>query len=144
MKDKKFLLDFINTPSPTMYEYRAQEVWLNKIKPYVDEIHEDNYGNVYGVLKAKRNITDNTHKPFKVLLDAHVDEISYIVNHISDDGLIYPIKNGGSDIQLALSKDITILTKNGNVDGYFGWLPIHQKKDKTASLVPEVGNIFIE
>ena len=83
MKDKKFLLDFINTPSPTMYEYRAQEVWLNKIKPYVDEIHEDNYGNVYGVLKAKRNITDNTHKPFKVLLDAHVDEISYIVNHIS-------------------------------------------------------------
>ena len=134
------MMDFINTPSPVMYEYAAQKVWAEHIRPFVDEVVDDNYGNVYGVIKSKKQGI----KPYKVLLDAHVDEISYIVNSISDDGLIHPIKNGGSDIQLALSKDVTIITKEGNVDGVFGWLPIHVKNDKLADLKPERGNLFID
>lgn len=141
MEDKKFLMELINTPSPVMYESRLQKYWSNYIKPYVDYVMDDNYGNTYGVIKSKIN---STKQPFKVLIDAHVDEISYIVNHISDDGLIHPIKNGGSDIQLALSKDIVILTENGEVNGFFGWIPIHMKRDSEKDIKPEAKNLFID
>jgi putative aminopeptidase FrvX len=141
MKDKDFLLDLINTPSPVMYESKLQKFWSDYIKNYVDYVKEDNYGNTYGVIKSK---IYPTKEPFKVLIDAHIDEISYVVNHIDDNGLIHPIKNGGSDIQLALSKDITILTKNGEVDGVFGWIPIHLKRDGDASIKPEAKNLFID
>ena len=141
MKDKKFLMEFLNTPSPVMYEYRAQKVWAEYIKPFVDEVVDDNYGNVYGIIRSNR-ISKTT--PFKVVIDAHVDEISYVVNHISDEGLIHPIRNGGSDIQLALSKDVTILTKDGNVDGVFGWIPVHNKVEKLVDVKPEKDNLFID
>lgn len=141
MQDLDFLNDFINAPSPVMYETDAQLVWGNYIKPYVSEIKSDNYGNVYGI----RYSNNQNPNKIKVLLDAHVDEISYIVNSIGEDGLIHPIRNGGSDIQLALSKEVKILTKTGEVDGVFGWIPIHNKSDeKVKDIKPERGNIFID
>jgi len=53
--------------------------------------------------------------------EGHADEISWYVNYISDDGLIYVIRNGGSDHQIAPSKVVNIHTKNGIVKGVFGW-----------------------
>lgn len=138
----QFLLDFVNTPSPTMYEYRAQQVWADFIKPYVDELVDDNYGNVYGIIRSKN--PDMRTKPYRVVIDAHVDEISYVVNEIGSDGLIHPIRNGGSDIQLTPSKNVTILTKSGEVDGVFGWLPIHCKDAKHKDVKPEATNLFID
>jgi len=145
--DKKFILEYLDTPSPVMYETRGQALWAETLRPYVDEVSSDNYGNICGLIKSRNR--DNYDLPFSVMLDAHADEISYIVNEISDNGLIHPIKNGGSDIQLALSKDVIILSKDsfGNpveIDGYFGWLPIHHKDKDHENIKPERKNIFID
>jgi putative aminopeptidase FrvX len=124
-----------------MHEESAQRVWIDEIKPLVDTVHEDNYGNVWGVIKSKLN----ADKPaYKVMLDAHMDEISFIVNEIGENGLIHPIKNGGIDIQLTPTKEVLILTENGQIEGVFGYLPIHQKKGKAADLKPEETNLFID
>ena len=55
----------------------------------------------------------NPDAPFKVVIEGHADEISWYVNYISDDGLIYVIRNGGSDHQIAPSKIVNIHTKKG-------------------------------
>jgi putative aminopeptidase FrvX len=78
-----------------------------------------------------------------VVIEGHSDEISWYVNYITDDGLIYVIRNGGSDHQIAPSKRVNIHTKKGIVKGVFGWPAIHTRKaDKEESA--KLDNIFID
>src|SRR4051794_21455604 len=81
-----FLKSYINTPSPVGFETAGQKVWLNYIKNYVDTTFTDAYGTAVGVINAQ--------KPFKVVIEAHADEISWFVNYISAEGLIYLKRNG--------------------------------------------------
>ncbi|HMW75270.1 MAG TPA: M42 family peptidase, partial [Saprospiraceae bacterium] len=84
-----FLEKYLNNASPTGFEYPGQKLWIEYIKPFIDEWHSDNYGTVYGVI--------NPGQDYKVVIEAHADEISWFVNYITDDGFINVIKNGGSD-----------------------------------------------
>ena len=108
---------------------------MNYLKPYVDTFITDTYGTAVGVI--------NPDAPFKVVIEGHADEISWYVNYITDDGLLYVIRNGGSDHQIAPSKRVHIHTKKGIVKGVFGWPAIHTRlRDKEES--PKISNIFID
>jgi putative aminopeptidase FrvX len=65
------------------------------------------------------------------------------VNYITDNGLIYVIRNGGSDHQIAPSKWVNIHTKKGIVEGVFGWPAIHTRKNGKEE-TPKIENIFID
>ena len=84
-KSETFLKKYLNNASPTGYESSGQKLWLDYLKPYVDEYHIDNYGTAYGVINPK-------HK-YKVVIEGHADEISWYINHISDDGFLNVIRN---------------------------------------------------
>ena len=133
---EKFLYEYLNNASPTGYENEGQKLWLDYIKPYVDEWQLDNYGTTYAVI--------NPDKPFKVVIEGHADEISWYVNHISDTGFINVIKNGGSDHMIAPSKRVNIHTDKGIVKGVFGWPAIHVRTGKDATLAPSIENIFLD
>lgn len=130
-----FLEKYLNTPSPTGFEYTGQSVWLDYLKPNVDEYFTDVYGTAVGVI--------NPDLPFKVVIEAHCDEISWFVNYISDDGYIYVRRNGGSDHQIAPSKRVNIWTKKGAIKGVFGWPAIHVR-DAAKEETPTLKNIFID
>jgi putative aminopeptidase FrvX len=133
-----FLKKYINTPSPTGFESGGQKVWLNYIKPYVDEIMTDPYGTAVGII--------NPQEKFKVVIEAHADEISWFVNYISETGLIYLKRNGGVDHQIAPGKRVFIHGKKGPVKAVFGWPAIHtrigggERKDPQ----PAVDNLFLD
>lgn len=133
---EQFLERYLNNASPTGHESEGQKIWLDYIKPYIDEWHLDTYGTLYTVI--------NPGKPFKVVIEGHADEISWYVNYISDNGFISVIRNGGSDQTIAPSKRVNIHTKNGIVRGVFGWPAIHTRKGKDANMAPTVENIFID
>ncbi|MCB0735840.1 MAG: M42 family peptidase, partial [Bacteroidetes bacterium] len=135
-KSEAFLEKYINNASPTGFESSGQKIWLEYIKPYVDEWDLDSYGTAYGVI--------NPGKDFKVVIEAHADEISWFVNHISKEGFIYVIRNGGSDHVIAPSKRVNIHTEKGIVRGVFGWPAIHTRSGKDANLNPALENIFID
>lgn len=44
-----FFEKYINNPSPTGFEWGGQRMWLDYIKPYVDETYIDNYGTAVGI-----------------------------------------------------------------------------------------------
>ena len=88
-KAYQFLKTYINNPSPTGFESSGQKLWLNYLKPYTDTQFTDPYGTAVGVI--------NPSSTFKVVIEAHADEISWFVNYISADGLIYLKRNGGVD-----------------------------------------------
>ena len=135
-KSLEFLKNYLNTASPTGYERNGQKVWMDYIKPYVDTIEVDHYGTCYGII--------NPNADFKVVIEAHADEISWYVNYITDDGLIYVIRNGGSDQAIAPSKVVNIHGEKGIVKGVFGWPAIHTRIGSKDEPTPKIENIFID
>lgn len=135
-KSKKFLKDYLSNASPTGYETKGQEIWLDYIAPYIDEWHTDVYGTAFGII--------NPGKKYRVAIESHADEISWYVNYISEKGNIHVIRNGGSDQTIAASRRVNIHTPAGIVRGVFGWPAIHVRKGKDANLSPTLENIFID
>ena len=135
-ESEKFLYQYLNATSPTGFEWEGQQVWVDYIKKYVDEIELDTYGTAYGII--------NPGQPYKVVIEAHADEIAWYVNHISENGYINVIRNGGSDHIIAPSKRVNIHTPKGIVKGVFGWPAIHVRRGKDANLSPKLENIFID
>lgn len=133
---EKFLKTYLNNASPTGFEAEEQKLWLDYIKPYIDEWHLDNYGTLYGVI--------NPGQDYKVVIEGHADEISWFVNYISEEGFISVIRNGGSDHIIAPSKKVNIHAEKGIVKGVFGWPAIHTRKGKELNLAPTLSNIFID
>ena len=134
-KAETFLFKYLNNASPTGFEAEGQKIWLDYIKPYIDKHEVDYYGTVYGII--------NPDAKFKVVIEAHADEISWFVSYIGDDGLINVIRNGGSDHIIAPSKRVNLHTKKGIVKGIFGWPAIHLR-DTSKDTLPTVKNITID
>lgn len=134
-KSKEFLYAYLNNASPTGFESPGQQIWLDYIKPYINSHIVDVYGSVVGVVNPKA--------VYKVVIEAHADEISWFVNYITDDGYIYVRRNGGSDHQIAPSMRVNIQTDKGIVKGVFGWPAIHVR-DAAKEEAPSIKNIFID
>jgi putative aminopeptidase FrvX len=133
-----FLKNYINNPSPVGFETSGQKLWLEYIKNYVDSTFTDPYGTAVGVL--------NPSNDFKVVIEAHADEISWFVNYISPEGFIYLKRNGGVDHQTAPSARVLIHGKKGGVRAVFGWPAIHTRINNTDSkeTQPKVDNLFLD
>ncbi|MBX5439122.1 MAG: M42 family metallopeptidase [Thermoflavifilum sp.] len=133
-----FLKQYLNNPSPTGFEKEGQKLWLEYVKPYVDDYIVDPYGSVAAII--------NPEAQFKVVIEAHADEISWFVNYITPEGLIYVIRNGGSDQQIAPSKRVHIHTEKGIVKAVFGWPAIHtrNRSNDNKEPQPKVENIFLD
>ncbi len=132
---RKFLFEYLNNAAPTGNESSGQKLWLEYIKPYIDTYITDTYGSVAGVI--------NPDADFKVVIEAHADEISWYVNYITDEGYLYVVRNGGSDHMIAPSKRVNIHTEKGIVKGIFGWPAIHVRSNKDEPQAT-LKNIFID
>ncbi len=114
-----FFKNYINNASPVGFETWGQKLWLDYLKPYIDTQFVDPYGTAVGII--------NPDQPFKVVIEAHADEISWFVNYITADGLIYLKRNGGVDHQTAPASRVFIHGKKGAVKAVFGWPAIHTR-----------------
>lgn len=134
----QFLQNYINTASPTGFESSGQKIWLEYSKQFADTQFTDPYGTAVSVI--------NPTAPFKVVIEAHADEISWFVNYISPDGLIYLKRNGGVDHQIAPSMRVLIHGSKGPVKAVFGWPAIHTRlsNNENKEPQPKVDNLFLD
>jgi putative aminopeptidase FrvX len=130
-----FLYSYLNNAAPTGFETPGQQLWLDYVKPYSHQFITDNYGSVAAIV--------NPEKEYRVVIEAHADEISWFVNFISEEGFIYVKRNGGSDHMIAPSMRVNIYTQKGIVKGVFGWPAIHVR-DTSKDINPSLDNIFID
>jgi putative aminopeptidase FrvX len=136
--DKKsltFFEKYINNASPTGFESEGQKLWLDYMKSYCDDHMVDTYGSVAAII--------NPGKKYKVVIEAHADEIAWFVHYITAEGFIYLKRNGGSDHQIAPSKRVNIHTDKGIVKAVFGWPAIHTRTASTET-PPKLDNIFLD
>jgi putative aminopeptidase FrvX len=134
----QFLKNYINNPSPVGFESSGQKIWLDYIKPYVNTTLVDPYGTAVGII--------NPNASFRVVIEAHADEISWFVNYITPEGVIYLKRNGGVDHQIAPGQRVFIHGKNGPVKAVFGWPAIHTRINSpdTKEPQPKVDNLFLD
>ncbi|MDE1193226.1 MAG: M20/M25/M40 family metallo-hydrolase [Arachidicoccus sp.] len=132
-----FLKTYINNASPVGFETSGQKLWLEYLKPYIDDTYTDAYGTAVGII--------NPAHPFKVVIEAHADEISWFVNYISEQGFIYLKRNGGVDHQIAPAKRVWIHGKKGPVKAVFGWPAIHTRHNPDIKEPqPKPDNLFLD
>ncbi|MFP5042327.1 M42 family metallopeptidase [Parasediminibacterium sp. JCM 36343] len=132
----EFLRNYINTPSPVGFESGGQKLWIEYVRPFVDTYFSDPYGTAVGVI--------NPDAAFKVVIEAHCDEISWFVNYINAEGLIYVKRNGGVDHQIAPAKRVLIHGKKGAVKAVFGWPAIHTRIGGEKEPQAKVETLFLD
>jgi len=143
MKSKEqFIYRYLNAYAPVGQETQGQQIWIDEVKQYVDKIKKDPYGSAIATI----NSTDSTFagKRVSIALEAHCDEIAWIVTHIEEEGFLRVSRHGGSDSMIAASKDVVIHTHTGEmVPGVFGWPAIHTRKDWTEK-GPEPHELWVD
>jgi putative aminopeptidase FrvX len=134
----EFLRNYINNPSPVGFESSGQKLWLQYLKPFVQSTFVDPYGTAVGMINQKAN--------FKVVIEAHADEISWFVNYITPEGLLYLKRNGGVDHQIAPGQRVLVMGRKGMVKAVFGWPAIHTRiaSTETKETQPKVENLFLD
>ncbi len=126
-EDRNFLLDLLGTPSPTGWEAAGQRVWTERMRGVADSVASDAYGNAWAILRGTAG------ENFNVMLEAHADEIGFIVKHIDEKGFLTLAPIGGSDRAIAAARRIRIFGDQGEVHGLIGNTAIHLRdtdKDK--------------
>jgi putative aminopeptidase FrvX len=135
--DHSFLLDMLAVPSPSGFESVGQRLWARRVSEFASRIGNDAYGNTWAYIDG----TD--HAGPRMMVEAHADEIGFMVSHISDEGFVYFTKIGGSDRAIARGRPISILTGNGQIAGVIGNTAVHLR-DTKEDKVPEWHELFID
>jgi putative aminopeptidase FrvX len=134
-----FLFDLLNTPSPTGFELAGQRKWAAYVRQFADRVENDAYGTAWATIAASGGT------PRRVMLEAHADEIGYMVKHVSKEGFLHIDRIGGSDVATARGRRLTILGDLGPVRGVIGNTAIHLRRDHLDDeKAPKVHDLYVD
>ncbi|HXC05257.1 MAG TPA: M42 family metallopeptidase [Bacteroidia bacterium] len=117
------------------HEQRVRAFVQEQAKPFADSITTDNMGNVTVFRKGK--------KSKKVMVAAHMDEISFIVTHIDDNGFLRFIPLGGFDPKTLTAQRVIVHGKK-DIIGVMGSKPIHMMSAEERAKVVPLSDYFID
>jgi putative aminopeptidase FrvX len=109
---------------------------MRYVAPYADSLENDAYGNAWATMAGSGSSA-------RIMLEAHADEIGFMIQNITEDGFLYVARIGGSDRTIARSKRLTILGDKGPVTAVVGNTAIHLR-DKGNDKLPEVHELFLD
>ncbi len=122
-------------PGAPGFEQRIRQFVLQEVTPLVDEVSVDSMGSIIAVKKGKN--------AKKVMVAAHLDEISFIVTHIDDDGFLRIHTLGGFDPK-TLTAQRVIVHGRKDVVGVMGSKPIHIMKPEERNKAPQIHDYFVD
>ena len=132
----EFLKTLLQTPSPSGYEQRIQEVVRTWARPLADELRTDLHGNVIAVL--------NPAGSPRIMLAGHCDQLALMVEHIDSDGFLYVQPMGGWDMQILLGHRLVVWTKTGPVPAVVSRKAPHVLTAEERKKVPEFIDVWID
>ncbi len=129
------LKEICETPGAPGDEYRIRRVVQREVKSLVDESHVDNMGNLICVKKGRSDK--------KVMIAAHMDEISFMIKYVDEDGFARVHTLGGFDPKTLTAQRVIVHGKE-DVIGVMGSKPIHIMKPEERKKAPEIEDYFID
>lgn len=135
MIDVKLLSKICETPGAPGFEDKIRNVILEEVKDYIDDYKIDAMGNLICIKRGD--------KKKRVMVAAHMDEISFIVNHIDEEGFIRFHPLGGFDPKTLSAQRVIIHGKN-DIIGVLGSKPIHLMTEAERSKKLNLSDFFID
>ena len=134
MNIKSILKQLTNEIGVSGDEFFASGIAAELLKEYADDVQIDSFGNVTGVVMSSRSSAET------LMLDAHIDQVGYIVTDIDEKGFVSVGSCGSPDLKMTLAQSVTIHGKE-DINGVVSTLPPHVQKENGA---PEIGDISID
>jgi endoglucanase len=135
MIDIALLSKVCKVPGAPGYEQRVRELVIKELDGYVDEIELDPMGNVIAIKRGE----DDT----RVMLASHMDEISFVVSYIDEEGFLRIHPLGGFDPKTLTAQRVIVHGKK-DIVGVMGSKPIHIMKPEERKKMPAVTDFFID
>jgi putative aminopeptidase FrvX len=108
-----------------------------RVRPYVDDVNVDPLGN----LIASRDGNDER----VLMLDAHMDEVGFLVKWIDDGGFLRIVPIGGWDERIIPGHRVEIRTRSGETrHGVIGTSPPHILSEKERTRPIPLEKLFVD
>ncbi|MEZ5031943.1 MAG: M42 family metallopeptidase [Saprospiraceae bacterium] len=122
-------------PGAPGFEHRIRAFLKEQVADLVDEMTVDPMGNLMVLRKGRQDK--------RVMVTAHMDEISFIVTHIDDEGFLRFSTLGGFDAK-TLTAQRVIVHGREEVIGVMGSKPIHLMKAEERNKAVQIEDFFID
>lgn len=128
------------TPGVPGFEDRVRDLIMAEAADLFDHMETDVMGNLH----CRRDAAAPDAP--KVMLACHMDEIGFLVSHITDQGFIYVQPVGGFDPRNLFSRRVLVCTDDGDLPGVMnpGGRPLHISSPEDRKKIPDVGEFFID
>jgi endoglucanase len=137
MESSELLRTLSDTFGPSGFEDEVRDVIQSIIEPWVDDMRVDTLGNL---IATKSGSGDKT-----LMIDAHMDEIGFMITWIEDSGFLRFTTLGGWDARIIPSHVMTIRTDNGTkVKGMIGTPPPHILSPEQREKPYRIEDLFVD
>ncbi len=135
---REFMLELLRTPSPSGFEAAGQRCWVDYVRSRADSVDSDTYGTAWATRKGAADSSTPS-----IMLEAHADEIGFMVKQVNEDGFLFVTRIGGSDRATARGKRVHVLGNDGPVPGVIGNTAIHIRETRNEK-VPELHELYVD
>lgn len=135
MIDIDLLKNTTQVPGAPGYEHRIRAFVKNHVEQYTDKLYTDPMGNLIAYRKGRSDK--------KLMIAAHMDEISFMVSHIDDEGFVKFQPLGGFDPK-TLTAQRVIIHGSEDIVGVMGCKPIHIMTSEERSKPPKIQDYYID
>lgn len=120
------------------YEDRIRDIVRREFDGVADDVRTDAMGNVIGTIEGSEN------PDYEVAVAAHMDEIGFMVKHVTDDGFVQVDALGGWDPRVLRAQRVTVHAQEGDLPGIIGSPPPHTQNEEDREKKDEVEDVYID
>lgn len=103
------------------------------IRPLADELYTDSLGSMVAIRRCGK------HDAPLVMLEAHIDEIGFVVTHVDDDGFVHVSSCGGIDRRVLAATEVVVLAEEPLVGVFCSTPPHLSDGDNTVKPLEDMG-----
>jgi endoglucanase len=134
--DFDLLRDLTEFHGPPGYEDRVRGLVTEALSERTDRVRTDAMGNVVGTVEGDSD--------YSVVVAAHIDEIGFMVRHVTDEGFLQLDALGGWDPRVLRAQRVAIHTQHGELTGVIGSVPPHTQDDEEKESRQEVHDVHVD
>ena len=123
---------------PSGCETEVADFIKEEIKECCDSLCEDRLGNLIARISCGKT------QPRKLMLSAHMDEVGFMINEITDDGYLKFEPVGGIDKSVLCGKKVVVGDENKKLNGIITSVAIHHKKKEDRLKITPITSMYID
>ena len=141
----ELLRNLCETPGVPGREHRVRSLIEAEIEGLFDEVYTDPMGSLICTRYPTRE-PEGDAEPQRILLLCHMDEIGFLVSHVSEKGFIHVDPVGGFDPRTLFGRRVLVCTKGGDFKGVMnaGGKGLHISSPEERKKIPEVTEFVVD